>query len=306
MILVTGAAGKTGRAVIQALVARGEAVRALAHCPEQIRPVKDLGAQDVVVGDMRLQATMDRATQRTRAIYHICPNVHPDEVAIGQTAITAACSAGVQHFVYHSVLHPQVEAMPHHWLKMRVEEQLFQSGLNYTILQPAAYMQNVLAHWDRIAEQGVYPVPYNLETRLGMVDLEDVAEAAAVVLTEPGHEGATYELAGAEALTQTEVAVILSQQLARPIRAEAVPLETWEKRARESGLGGYQVETLIKMFRYYDRHGFWGNPRVLGWLLGRPPTTFTAFVERVVQENAGVPNGSTELAEVLFGLSPLS
>ena len=287
MILVTGAAGKTGRAVIRALVARGEAVRALVRRPEQMQSVEEMGAQQVVVGDMRLQAPMDRAAQGTRAIYHICPNVHPEEVSIGQTAIAAARSAGLEHFVYHSVLHPQVEAMPHHWLKMRVEEQLFQSGLSYTILQPAAYMQNVLAHWGRILEQGVYSVPYAMKTRLGMVDLEDVAEAVAIVLTEPGHGGATYELAGSEALTQTEIAAILSQQLGRPVRAEAVPLETWERQARESRLGDYQVETLVKMFHYYERHGFWGNPRVLGWLLGRPPTTFAAFIERVAQERLG-------------------
>ncbi len=170
--------------------------------------------------------------------------------------------------------------MPHHWQKLRVEEQLFESGLCYTILQPTAYMQNVLAHWDQIMGQGVYPVPYAVETRLGMVDLEDVAEAAAIVLTELGHAGAVYELAGAEVLSQTEVATILGQQLGRPVRAETVPLETWERRARESGLGDYQVETLVKMFRYYERYGFWGNPRVLSWLLGRSPTTFAAFIER--------------------------
>ena len=62
------------------------------------------------------------------------------------TLAEAARRAGIRHLVYHSVLHPQVEAMPHHWQKMRVEEQLFAAGLPYTILQPAAYMQNVLAH----------------------------------------------------------------------------------------------------------------------------------------------------------------
>ncbi|MDH4135958.1 MAG: NmrA family NAD(P)-binding protein [Anaerolineae bacterium] len=280
MILVTGAAGKTGRAVIQSLVAKRVTVRALAHRPAQVRLVEEIGAREVVVGDMRLQATMDQAAQGVRAVYHICPNVSPDEVAIGQVAIMAARSAGVEHFVYHSVLRPQIEAMPHHWQKLRVEEQLFESGLSYTILQPAAYMQNVLAHWDQIMVQGVYPVPYAVETRLGMVDLEDVAEAAAVVLTEPGHAGAVYELAGAEVLSQVEVATILGQQLGHPVRAETVPLETWERRARESGLGDYQVETLVKMFRYYECYGFWGNPHVLSWLLGRSPTTFATFVER--------------------------
>jgi uncharacterized protein YbjT (DUF2867 family) len=284
MILVTGAAGKTGRAIIRALTARGEAVRALVHRPEQVQTVEELGAQEVLVGDMRLPATVDQAAQGVRAVYHVCPNVNPDEVPIGQVAIAAARSAGVQHFVYHSVLHPQTEAMPHHWQKLRVEEELFTSGLPYTILQPAAYMQNVLAHWDQILEQGVYPVPYAVETRLGMVDLEDVTEAAAIVLTEPGHVGATYELVGAEAMSQTEIASLLGRELGRPVRAQAVPLETWAQRARASGLGDYQVETLVKMFCYYERYGFWGNPRVLGWLLRRPPTTFAAFLERVVRE----------------------
>ncbi|MGD8996909.1 MAG: NmrA family NAD(P)-binding protein [Anaerolineae bacterium] len=286
MIVVTGAAGKTGRAVIRALVARGQSVRAVVHRPGQAQLVEELGAQQVVVGDMLVQATMDRAAQGTRAIHHICPNVHPKEVAIGQVAIASARAAGMQHFVYHSVLHPQIEAMPHHWHKMRMEELLFQSGLNYTILQPAAYMQNVLAQWEQVVEKGIYAVPYAVETRLGMVDLEDVAEAAATVLTEPGHEGATYELAGPESLAQTEVAAILSQQLVRPVRAEAEPLGMWERRARESGLGDYQVRTLVNMFRYYECHGFWGNPRVLTWLLGRPPTTFAAFAERVAQDRA--------------------
>jgi uncharacterized protein YbjT (DUF2867 family) len=280
MILITGAAGKTGRAVLRALVAKGETVRALVHRSEQIPPLEALGAQEVLAGDMRDQATMDRAAHAVRAVYHICPNVSPDEVTIGQAAIAAARSAGVEHFVYHSVLHPQAEAIPHHWQKLRVEEKLFESDLPYTILQPSAYMQNVLVHWQQILERGVYPIPYAVETRLGMVDLEDVAAAAAIALTQAGHAGATYELAGAEALTQVEVAAILSQQLGRPVRAEVISRQAWERGARASGLGDYQVQTLLRMFDYYERYGFWGNPHVLGWLLGRPPASFAAFVAR--------------------------
>lgn len=286
MILITGAAGKTGRAVIRALVSRGQSVRALVRRPEQAQPVQEFGVQEVVSGDLRDPAAVGQATRGVRAVYHICPNMHPDEAAIGQIVIAAARSAGVQHFVYHSVLHPQVEAMPHHWLKMRVEEQLFESGLSCTILQPAAYMQNVLAQWNSIVQDGIYPVPYRIETRLGMVDLDDVAEAAAIVLTEAGHAGATYELAGAEALSQIEVASVLAGCLDRPVRAETVPLETWEQRARASGLGSYQIETLVKMFRYYGQYGFWGNAQVLGWLLGRPPTTFAAFCQKALRTNS--------------------
>lgn len=278
MILVTGAAGKTGRAVIRALGERGASVRALVR-----RPAPDLGAQEAQVGDLRRAADVERAVQGVRAVYHICPNMQPDELAIGRLVIDAARAAGVDHFVYHSVLHPQTEAMPHHWHKLRVEELLFEAGLPFTILQPAAYMQNVLAGWNEIVEQGVYRVPYAVETRLGMVDLADVAAAAAVVLTEPGHAGATYELAGSEVLTQTEVAAILSRELRRPVRAETVSRQTWAQRARAAGLGDFQVDTLLKMFRYYEQHGFWGNPRALHWLLGRPPATFAGFAARVAR-----------------------
>jgi len=285
MILVTGAAGKTGRAVIRALNRRGQAVRALVYRPEQVALVTAAGAQQVAVGDMRTQAPVDEAARGVRAVYDICPNVSPNELAIGQVMLNAARDAGIEHMVYHSVLHPQVEAMPHHWQKMRVEERLFESGLAFTILQPAVYMQNVLGQWGRIAGQGVYAVPYAASTRLSLVDLEDVAEAAAVALTEPGHAGATYELAGAEVLDQAEVAAILGQQLGRPVRAQAIALDTWVQEMRALGTGDYQIQTLLQMFRYYERYDFWGNSCVLEWLLGRPPTTFAAFVERCERDS---------------------
>jgi uncharacterized protein YbjT (DUF2867 family) len=287
VILVTGAAGKTGRVVIRALAARGEVVRALVHRPQQASIVRDAGAQDVLAGDMRDQLVMDQATAGIRAIYHICPNMSPDEFSIGQVTVGAARAAGVEQFVYHSVLHPQTEAMPHHWQKLRTEELLFESGLAFTVLQPAAYMQNVLAYWGQMIQRGVYAVPYAPDTRLSMVDLDDVAEAAAVVLTERGHVGATYELVGANALTPAEIAAILAQHLDRPVRAEVVPLDVWEQGARAMGMGEYQIETLLKMFRYYERYGFWGNPNVLTWLLRRPPTTFASFIAQTSASQQG-------------------
>ena len=289
MILITGAGGKTGRAVIKALAARGEAVRAFVHRAEQAAAVQVLGANEAVAGDMRDEAALRQAMRGARAVYHICPNVNPDETVIGKLAMAAARAAGVERFVFHSVLHPQAEAMPHHGNKLRVEEALFESGAPFTILQPTAYMQNVLAGWDSIVKQGVYAVPYPVETRLSLVDLDDVAEAAAIVLTEPGHAGATYELAGTEALTQVEVTEALSQNLGRPVRAEQQSIEGWEQRAREAGMGDYPRETLIKMFRYYERHGLVGNPKVLGWLLRRRPTTFAAFAERTARERMTSP-----------------
>ncbi len=284
MILVTGSAGKTGRAVIHALSEKGAHVRALVHRPDQIQAVESSGAQDVHIGDMNSIPNMKRAMQGVRAVYHICPNVSQEEIDIGQAAIAAAGTVGVEHFVFHSVLKPQTEAMRHHWNKLRVEEQLIESRLPYTILQPAAYMQNILAHWESILSEGIYPVPYPADTRLSLVDLLDVAQAASIVLTEPGHHFAIYELVGIEGLSQTEVAAILSQELGRPVRVSAVPLEAWQDQAKDTGLGDYQIETLASMFRYYQHFDFLGNPQVLGWLLKRSPNSFSAFVKRTVRE----------------------
>jgi NAD(P)H dehydrogenase (quinone) len=286
MILVTGAAGKTGRAVIRALAERREPIRALIHRPEQAPSLKALGVHEALVGDLLDQATMKQAVEGVRAIYHIAPNVSPDEGSIGKIVIAAAQTANVERFVFQSVLHPYVEAMPHHWQKARVEELLFASGLRFIILQPTAYMQNVLAYWDQILEHGRYPVPYSPETRLSLVDLEDVAQAAAIVLTEPGHVGATIELVGTPAMSQLEIVETLSRQLGRPVTAEVVPLEEWERKARASGMGDYQVSSLTQMFRYYENHGLIGNSNALNGLLRRQPISFAGFVMRILQEQA--------------------
>jgi len=221
-----------------------------------------------------------------RAIYHMAPNVSPDEIAMGEIVISAARSAGVERLVFHSVLHPHIEAMPHHWQKARVEELLFACGLPFTILQPTAYMQNVTASWDQILSQGRYPVPYSPGTRLSLVDLDDVAQAAARVLTESGYTGATIELVGTPALSPSDIAELLSAELDRRVTVEVVALEAWERKARASGLGAYQVSALVRMFAYYEEHGLTGNPRALTVVLGRQPTSFPAFVRRVIQEHA--------------------
>ena len=213
MILVTGAAGKTGKAVVKALAAKGANVRALVRRPEHAEALRALGAADISIGSFDDAGALAHAAAGTRAIYHICPNVSPHEVAYARAVAAAAQAQNVARFVYHSVLHPQIEAMPHHWQKMRTEEMLFAGGFDLTILQPTAYMQNILGAWRGIVAEGVFRVPYPVETRLSLVDLEDVAEAAALVLTTNGHSGATYELVGTSPLSQTEVAAAIGEAL---------------------------------------------------------------------------------------------
>jgi uncharacterized protein YbjT (DUF2867 family) len=286
MILVTGAGGKTGKAILKALVTRGASVRAFVRSSPHEAALKAIGARDVVVGAMDDPQALARATHGIEAIYHICPNVNPHEMSFAKALVAAATSSGVSRLVYHSVLHPQVEAMPHHWNKLRVEEMLLSSRLDITILQPTAYMQNSLAEWDRMVRDGIYRLPYPIETRLSLVDLEDVAEAAAVVLTNPGQSGATYELVGTAPLSQIEIADAFSRALKKPVRAEAETIESWDARARAAGMENHARETLIKMFRAYARDGLKGNPNVLGWLLGRPPTSLEDFAARIATAQA--------------------
>ena len=287
MILVTGAGGKTGRAVISALVALRQPVRALVHREGNVPAVESLGAKQVVVGDMRSKTVVADALREVDSVYHICPNVNPDEVSMGKIAIDAASAAQVDLFVFHSVLHPQIEAMSHHWSKLRVEEALFESKLPFAILQPAPYMQNILGEWQAITERGVYAVPYSVEDPMSLVDLEDVARAAATVLCEPDYSGGTYEIAGPAVLSPREMASIIGGRLGRDVRAEQISTEAWKQRAMVSGLSRYQVEALIRMFNYYNKNGLIGNSHVLRSLIGRSPTTFETFIQRTAREPAG-------------------
>jgi uncharacterized protein YbjT (DUF2867 family) len=283
MILISGAGGKTGKAVITALIARGASVRALVRSSAHDSVLKALGIDDVIIGDMDDPHVLSKAMHGAKAIYHICPNVSPHEIAFGRAMIDAATRAGVPRLVYHSVLHPQIEAMPHHWSKLRVEEMLFSSKLDVTILQPTAYMQNSLTEWDNMVRDGIYRVPYPIETGLSLVDLDDVAQAAATVLTGDGHGDATYELVGTAPMSQTEIAETFGRVLQREIRAEAESVEAWGSRA---GIDDHRRYTLTKMFEAYARDGLKGNPNVLGWLLGRPPTSLAGFAARTLAAQA--------------------
>jgi uncharacterized protein YbjT (DUF2867 family) len=245
---------------------------------------RSLGAQEVIVGDMQDEAAIRLAMQGVRAVYHVCPNMNPEEVVIGELAIGEARKAGVEHFVYHSVLHPQTEKMAHHWQKLRVEEMIFESGLPFTVLQPAPYMQNLLAGWESIIKDGSLPVPYSVHSKFSFVDLEDVAEATRIVFTEPSHLHVIYELAGTIPISHQDVASMFSFVLQRDVRAAKQERGDWRFRAEQAGMDGYAIENLLRMFEYYDRWGLVGNPNVLTWLLKREPTSLESFVRRMVNE----------------------
>lgn len=213
-IAVVGGHGKTGRAVSAALGRRG------AHAVT-------LGRAD---WDHLAAAMAGRD-----AAYLIAPNMHPDEPTYVGQALEAMRAAGVGRVVYHSVASPYVPAMPHHVGKAHAEDLVRRSGLAWTILQPGVYLQN-LDLTRRVR------VPYDVDRPFGFADLRDVAEAAAVVLLEKGHVGATYELA-----TRTTTIA----ELAAEAGVGAERRDDWTG----DGLDEHERAWLRSMFDYYDRHG---------------------------------------------------
>jgi uncharacterized protein YbjT (DUF2867 family) len=220
-------------------------------------------------------------------LYHIPPRMQADELEIGRHVIRAAKQAGIRLFVYHSVVHPAIEEIVFHWEKMKVELALIKSGLNFVLIQPTNYMQNIVWTWQLIVEQGIYTLPYSADAPLTWVDLSDVAEAVANVLTEEGHEGAVYELSGPDgALTRHQVCEMAGRVLGREVRAEAESIEDYLSKPRFKDRDPAEMNLLRTMFQFYDQYGLkCGNPRVLEMLLRRPSTDYETCLRRIVAES---------------------
>lgn len=267
-VLVIGAAGKTGRAVTRALVRRGVGVRAAVR-PGSTSPVYAAEQVHVVPLDLATGDGLAVALSGVTGVYHLAPNVHPDEVAMAELVADGAVAEGVSRFVFHSVLHPDDASMPHHLRKGEAEKVIRARLETATILRPAAYAQNL----EDAARGGTIEVPYSLDTPFTNVDLDDIAEVAALVLTEDGHAGATYELTGPESLTVREMAEVAADALGHPVAAMTQPLNAWIA-GPGAGLSEQARDDLVSMFRSYDRDGLVGDPAMLRGLLGREPHTW--------------------------------
>lgn len=279
-ILVTGASGKTGQRVVAAIAQRGGKVRAFVRRREAGAALLQAGAAEVAVGDLMNAESLRAAMTGAGQVLHICPPMHPQEDVIARTMIGLAGELSVGRFVLYSVLHPLLADVPHHDRKLQGERALVDSGLSYTILQPGRYMQHVAAIWPAVLATGVHSMPFSTVARFSLTDLSDLAEAAARIMTEPGHEAATYQLAGPDALSQEDCAAILGRVLGRPIRAVAKPVADFRRDAAAAGMPPERIETMTRMNAHYDAHGLVGNPNVLRWILGREPTRFAEYVAR--------------------------
>jgi len=135
---------------------------------------------------------------------HIPPRFREDEAEIGKRVLKAAVQEKVGHFLFSSVFHSQMRDMDHHFNKLIIEEALIDSGLPFTIIQPASFMQNLRVEWPVVKEKGVYQRAYSAHQKMALIDTDDLGEAVAKILTEPGYTGAIFELCGPDRLTNAE------------------------------------------------------------------------------------------------------
>ncbi|WP_116452170.1 SDR family oxidoreductase [Blastococcus litoris] len=275
MIVVTAAGGATGSAVVRALWSRGRRVRALVGGSQEYPELTALSA-DVVATDLTDPTAVEPLLAGAEALYLIWPNFDPGETGGATALLAAARRAGVGRVVYHSVLRPQARAMPHHAAKDRVEEALDAAGLRWRVLQPCAYATNLDGQLAGVAATGTFRSTWGLEQAQSLVDLRDVADAAAVLLTEDGLDGGTFEAVGPEPLTAARIAELLGTWLGREVRAvDAVP------EGPVPPADDYAAHCARLMFDHYRAHGFTGSPRVLEALLGRPARTFSDHLAAV-------------------------
>ena len=279
MILVTSAYGNNGRRLIPRLAKEGIDVCAL-NLSDRTTELKELGAKEVIVGNALDPVTLDKAMDGVKSVFHVGPSFHPQEAEMGVAVINAASNAEVEHFVYDSVLHPQISVLLQHRMKLIVEEHLINLELNYTILQPMHYMQNI--NISDVYREGVFKQASTLETPLSFVDMDDKVEVAAKVLTEDGHYGATYELCCDDYLNAIEIVKIMTKVLGKEIIPKLVPQEFiisgFQKAFPE--YGDYPARGFKALFDYYSEYGFFGNSNVLNWLLGRNPTTLEEYIKK--------------------------
>lgn len=290
-LLITGASGGTGRAVLAALKRRGARVRAMVTRESSAQALRAAGADETALARFDDPAALASALRGIDTVFHIPPRMKPEEVDNGLAVIAAARAAGVRRIALHSVINSQVQAIRFHVHKRLVEEAAITSGLPWIIFQPTNYMQNVAWQWARLVEHGELLFPYSAQAPISWLDLEDYAEGVARALTEPGFDHGTYEMVSAKApLNREELAAIWSRVLGREVRATTMPLDEYMALPHWQGRDPRELAILRTMFEEFDRHGApGGNWRVLALLLGREPTAYETFARRHAAQRLSPP-----------------
>lgn len=276
MILITGATGGIGGEVCKLLKAAGTPFRAMGRKQEQVDTFKKQGI-DAVLGDFDRPETLAAAMQGCDTMFLITP---PTQAQFAQetAAIDAAKRAGIGRIVKVSASDGNIRS-PVPWAKTHalIDHHLRAAGIGWTILKPTAFMQNFLWFKDPIAK-GFLPQVTGTGS-VSWVDTRDVARVAAAVLTQEGHENATYFLTGPETLDMKEAAKRLSDVAGHPVRYLNLPTPVFRAILRFAGNSRWMAKGLVVQFAdvvagHHDIDPTFEIER----LTGKPPHSFTDFL----------------------------
>lgn len=276
-ILAVGAAGPQAGMVVPELAKRGATVRGLVRNAKEGAQVRANGAAEIAVGDLTDPASLDAALAGVDAVFYIAPAFMPNEGDVGVAVVAAAKRAGAGRFVFSSVIHPVITALANHGAKIPVEEALLKSGMEFTFLHPAMFFQNYAQAWDEIVKTGAVFEPWSGKTRFSRVDYRDVAEVAAIALTEDRLLFGTFELCAPGILDRYDTAAIVGEVLSRRIEAHE-PDRTKPKPTGDAAASGLNI-----MADWYDKHALVGNPLILSAILGREPRTLRSYFAELSQ-----------------------
>jgi uncharacterized protein YbjT (DUF2867 family) len=280
LIAVLGPAGLSGGYLLGALKKANVRTRAVAHSDAGVQRAMSGGADETVKAELADPQSVCAAIEGVDAIYMIPPSMHPHEDDFAITVVRAAEDVGVKRFVYTSVLHPHTPALRHHMRKARAEAAIRDSSLNWTILQPSMYAQMVFLIFGN-GPAGQVRVPFDTSLTFSVIDLRELSAVAVKVLTETGHEFASYELCG-PGLTMGEMVRIAGRIRGVELEPTRIAPSLAALPAKVSDRPS-EASDMRAMWEDYDHHGLRGNTNVLEMLLGRPPAGFEDVARSMVK-----------------------
>ena len=275
MILLTGVTGKTGGETARQLLQKGAKLRAIVRNEAKAVELKAAGVE-LVVGDVSDAETVKRALQGTEKAFLTLPNGRNQEAQEKQFT-DLAVAAGIKHLVKMSsmeaVAHAKTPIPRGHWA---VEEYIRGSGLDWTMVKPNFFMQNLLSSAASIKAQRRLSLPMGNGTT-GMADIRDIGAVCAEVLTGKGHAGQSYEITGPEVLTFHDVADRFSEVLGVKIEYVPMPMEQFRERMKNV-LEPWHLNAVCELFREIDEIGLDHTTDTFRTLLGREPISLRQFI----------------------------
>ena len=276
MILLTGATGKTGSATAKALNERGIKFRALIRNEEKREGIESLGGE-VIIGSIENKEAVDQSMVDVETALILLPNSE-NQLSLEKQLVDSAKQAGANRVVKMSSIEATPDATsPIPRLHLESEEYIKQSGLNWTMVKPNFYMQNLLASAATIKDQGKIFLPMG-EGKTGMIDTTDVGKVLAKVLSEDGHESMNHEITGPEILSFFEVAEIFTQGLGKQVDYVDVPLAAYKETLGQFLTNQWHLDAVIDLFKGIADGGIEEKTDTYSNLMGESPKSLSQFI----------------------------